>query len=90
MTANVADNALLLEVIAGPDGLDSRQHQVPRVDKYTEALRQGVKGLRIGVLKEGFGHRQCRARRRCQGARRGGALQDRSARSSKRCRCRSI
>ena len=44
MTANVADNALLLEVIAGPDGLDSRQHQVPRVDKYTEALRQGVQG----------------------------------------------
>ena len=27
MTANVADNALLLEVIAGPDGLDSRQHE---------------------------------------------------------------
>ncbi len=56
MTANVADNALLLEVIAGPDGLDARQHQA-RVDKYTEALRQGVKGLRIGVLNEGFGHR---------------------------------
>jgi amidase len=56
MTANVADNALLLEVIAGPDGLDSRQHQA-RVDRYTESLRQGVKGLRIGVLKEGFGHR---------------------------------
>ena len=56
MTANVADNALLLEVIAGPDGLDSRQNTVPRVDKYTEALKQGVKGLRIGVLKEGFGH----------------------------------
>jgi amidase len=61
MTANVADNALLLEAIAGPDGLDSRQHQVPRVDKYTEALRQGVKGLRIGVLKEGFGHRNSEA-----------------------------
>jgi amidase len=45
-----------LEVIAGPDGLDSRQHQIPRVDKYTEALRQGVKRMRIGVLKEGFGH----------------------------------
>jgi amidase len=56
MTANVADNALLLEVLAGPDGLDSRQHTA-RVDRYTEALRQGVKGLRIGVLKEGFGHR---------------------------------
>ena len=25
MTANVADNALLLEVLAGPDGLDPRQ-----------------------------------------------------------------
>ncbi len=61
MTANVADNALLLEVIAGPDGLDSRQHQVPRVDKYTEALKQGVKGLRIGVLKEGFGHANAEA-----------------------------
>ena len=56
MTANVADNALLLEVLAGPDGLDSRQHQA-RVDRYTKSLRQGVKGLRIGVLKEGFGHR---------------------------------
>src|SRR5689334_21021609 len=55
MTATVADNALLLEVLAGPDGLDARQHQA-RVDKYTEALRQGVKGLRIGVLKQGFGH----------------------------------
>jgi amidase len=55
MTANVADNALLLEVIAGPDGLDARQHEA-RVDRYTEALGQDVKGLRIGVLKEGFGH----------------------------------
>ena len=75
MTANVADNALLLEVIAGPDGLDSRQHQVPRSTKYTEALSSGVKGLRIGVLKEGFGHPQLRARRRRQGAGGGGALQ---------------
>jgi amidase len=56
MTANVADNALLLEVLAGPDGLDSRQRDV-KVAKYTEALNGGVKGLRIGVLKEGFGHR---------------------------------
>ena len=55
MTANVADNALLLEVIAGPDGLDSRQRDV-KVARYTEALAGGAKGLRIGVLKEGFGH----------------------------------
>jgi amidase len=56
MTANVADNALLLEVIAGPDGLDSRQRDV-KVAKYTDALGGGARGLRIGVLKEGFGHR---------------------------------
>jgi amidase len=55
MTANVADNALLLEVIAGADGLDSRQRDV-KVARYTEALDGGAKGLRIGVLAEGFGH----------------------------------
>ena len=53
MTATVADNALLLEVIAGADGLDPRQYNV-RVDKYTAALGRGVAGLRIGVLTEGF------------------------------------
>jgi amidase len=55
MTATVADNALLLEVIAGPDGLDPRQYNV-RVDKYTAALGRGVAGMRIGVLTEGFRH----------------------------------
>jgi amidase len=54
MTANVRDNALLLEVIAGPDGIDSRQRGVP-ARRYTGALDGGVKGLRIGVLQEGFG-----------------------------------
>jgi amidase len=55
MTANVRDNALLLEVIAGPDGIDSRQRGVAAA-RYTEAIGADVKGLRIGVLKEGFGH----------------------------------
>jgi len=54
MTSTVADNALLLEVIAGADGLDPRQYDV-RVDKYTAALGRGVTGLRIGVVTEGFG-----------------------------------
>ncbi len=53
MTSTVADNALMLEVIAGPDGLDPRQYDV-RVDKYTAALGRGVGGLRIGVVTEGF------------------------------------
>jgi amidase len=44
----------MLEVIAGPDGLDPRQTGVPG-QPYTEALAQGVAGLRIGVVPEGFG-----------------------------------
>jgi amidase len=55
MTATVADNALFLEVIAGADGLDGRQ-VAPRTARYTEALGQGAEGLRIGLLREGFGH----------------------------------
>ena len=54
MTRNVRDNALLLEVLAGPDGLDPRQVS-PKVANYTQALEGGVKGLRIGIVKEGFG-----------------------------------
>jgi len=56
MTATVADNALMLEVIAGPDGLDPRQGLTPTgAVAYTEAIGKGVGGLRIGVVKEGFG-----------------------------------
>ena len=54
MTATVADNALLLEVLAGEDGLDPRQY-APKVASYTEALGMGCAGLKIGVVKEGFG-----------------------------------
>jgi amidase len=55
MSATVADNALLLEVLAGPDGLDPRQQGVP-ADDYTAALGQGAAGLKIAVVPEGFGH----------------------------------
>ncbi|MDO7900517.1 amidase [Pseudomonas sp. K1(2024)] len=53
ITANVRDNALMLEVLAGADGLDPRQ-AAPQVDHYTQYLDRGAKGLRIGVLREGF------------------------------------
>ncbi|EOY9199550.1 MULTISPECIES: amidase [Serratia] len=53
ITANVRDNALMLEVIAGADGLDPRQY-APKVEAYTEALNRGVEGLKIGILSEGF------------------------------------
>jgi amidase len=55
MTASVADNALLLEVIAGPDGMDSRQRG-ERAQPYTRALGQDIAGMRVAVVKEGFGH----------------------------------
>lgn len=55
VTNTVADNALLLEVLAGEDGLDPRQYK-PKVYSYTEALGRGAHGMRIGVLKEGFAH----------------------------------
>ncbi len=57
ITANVPDNALFLEAIAGEDGLDSRQ-RVPRVDSYTHALDMNVDGLRIAVVQEGFGREE--------------------------------
>ncbi|MET0876801.1 MAG: amidase [Tardiphaga sp.] len=53
MTANVADNALLLEVLAGDDGYDPRIKS-PAVPDYTASLGGDVKGMRIGVVKEGF------------------------------------
>jgi amidase len=54
MTMSVADNALFLEVLAGEDGLDPRQY-APQTDRYTAALGRGVRGLRIAMVREGFG-----------------------------------
>jgi amidase len=52
---SAADCALLLETIAGPDGLDPRQSAGIRVEAYTKALTGDAKGLRIGIVSEGFG-----------------------------------
>lgn len=56
MGATVEDVARLLTVIAGPDGLDPRQRDVPdeQID-YLAALTSGEKPRRIGVVKQGFG-----------------------------------
>jgi amidase len=55
ITATVRDAALMLGVLAGPDGLDPRQRSVPPPPDYLSGLDGGVSGLRIGVLAEGFG-----------------------------------
>lgn len=54
MTRTVTDAALLLNVIAGSDGLDPRQVGLPPSRDYTKDLDNGIAGLRIGILKEGF------------------------------------
>ena len=55
MAHTVHDCALMLETLAGPDGLDPRQHASLQRQPYTTLLKAGGKGLRIGILKEGFG-----------------------------------
>ena len=50
--------ARMLSVVAGPDPLDPRQRGViPKdyVRDYRPALERGIKGVRIGLVKEGFG-----------------------------------
>ncbi|HEV8716979.1 MAG TPA: amidase [Candidatus Binatia bacterium] len=54
MARSVADVALLLEVIAGKDPLDPRQYEVP-VQPYTQVLGKDIRGVRLGVVREGFG-----------------------------------
>lgn len=55
ITTTVADNALLLEVLAGGDDLDNAGRQ-PIVPSYTRCLDEPVTGMKIGVLREGFEH----------------------------------
>ncbi|XP_070557358.1 amidase-like [Ptychodera flava] len=56
ITKTVYNAALLLEVIAGHDnGLDPRQPRNLQVPDYTKTLATELPGIRIGILKEGFG-----------------------------------
>lgn len=53
MTRSVEDCALLLNVLAGHDPRDPASAAVP-VPDYTRRLRDGVRGLRIGVVRDYF------------------------------------
>jgi amidase len=55
ITRTVRDSAVMLGVLAGPDGLDPRQRHVDGKQDYLAGIEDGVSGLRIGALKEGFG-----------------------------------
>jgi amidase len=54
IAATVSDVALLLEAVAGEDGLDPRQKDI-KTESYTSALRNDTTGIRIGIVSEGFG-----------------------------------
>jgi aspartyl-tRNA(Asn)/glutamyl-tRNA(Gln) amidotransferase subunit A len=53
LTRSVRDAALILQVIAGHDPLDSTSIDAP-VPDYTKNLEDSVKGLRIGIPKQYF------------------------------------
>ena len=67
MARTVAEVALLLAVIAGPDGLDPRQYGDLRGESYTQALSGNVRGMGRVV------------RERCRGVRAGGSVCVRTA-----------
>ncbi|KOO41217.1 Asp-tRNA(Asn)/Glu-tRNA(Gln) amidotransferase subunit GatA [Priestia koreensis] len=54
ITRNVEDNAYLLQAISGLDPMDSTSANVEVAD-YVSALKEDVKGLKIGVPKEYLG-----------------------------------
>lgn len=54
ITKDVEDSAILLSLIAGHDEKDTTSYNIEPND-YTKALKNDVKGLKIGVPKEFFG-----------------------------------
>ena len=54
ITKDVEDSAMLLNIIAGHDEKDTTSINVEKKD-YTKALKNDVKGLKIGIPKEYFG-----------------------------------
>ena len=54
ITKDVEDCAMLLNVITGHDEKDTTSENIEKVD-YTKALKNDVKGMKIGIPKEFFG-----------------------------------
>ena len=54
ITKDVEDCAMLLNIIAGADAKDTTSANLEKID-YTKALKNDVKGLKIGIPKEYFG-----------------------------------
>ncbi len=56
LARNITDLAALLTVIAGPDGLDPRQVNLPPAEDYSTKINDGIAGLKVGIVAEGFGY----------------------------------
>ena len=54
LARSAEDAALLLEVLSGHDALDSTSINRP-VPRYSQTIREPLKGLRIGLVREHFG-----------------------------------
>ena len=54
ITKDVTDSAMLLNIITGHDEKDTTSRKAEKKD-YTKALKNDVKGIKIGVPKEFFG-----------------------------------
>jgi aspartyl-tRNA(Asn)/glutamyl-tRNA(Gln) amidotransferase subunit A len=54
ITRSVEDCARILEVIAGPDSMDSTSANIP-VPEYSRTLKKAVQGLTLGIPQEYFG-----------------------------------
>ena len=61
MTRDVDNNALLLEALAGRDGMDPRQPSSWRPVKYTRSAQGRRQGFTRGRGERGFGHRNAEA-----------------------------
>ncbi|WP_236796052.1 amidase [Amycolatopsis sp. GM8] len=55
ITRSVTDAAAALTVLAGVDGMDSRQPSTIEPADYLAALAEPATGLRVGIVTEGFG-----------------------------------
>lgn len=53
ITKDVTDSAILLNLLVGHDEKDTTSLDMPKID-YTKALKNDVKGLKIGIPKEFF------------------------------------
>jgi len=54
ITKDIEDSAILLNIISGHDERDTTSEDREKVD-YTKALKNDVKGMKIGIPKEYFG-----------------------------------